>query len=78
MTSGLSYEFPWNDHPGLPTVEFANELGRRGLAFDPGDHWSYGYSADVVAAVIEVVTGKRFGDVAAHAAYTEYRYPRFF
>ena len=62
MTSGLTYEFPWNDHPGLPTVEFANELGRRGLAFDPGDHWQYGYSADVMGAVIEVASGRRFGD----------------
>ena len=62
MTSGLTYEFPWDDHPGLPTVEFANELGRRGLAFDPGDRWQYGYSADVMGAVIEVATGRRFGD----------------
>ncbi len=62
MTSGLTYEFPWDDHPGLPTVEFANELGRRGLAFEPGDHWEYGYSADVMGAVIEVATGRRFGD----------------
>ena len=62
MTSGLRYEFPWNDHPGLSTVDFANELGRRGLAFEPGDHWEYGYSADVMGAVIEVATGRRFGD----------------
>ena len=62
MTSGLTYEFPWDDHPGLPTVGFANELGRRGLVFDPGDHWQYGYSADVMGAVIEVATGRRFGD----------------
>ncbi len=62
MTSGLTYEFPWNDHPGLSTVAFANELGRRSLAFDPGDHWAYGYSADVMGAVIEVASGRRFGD----------------
>ena len=62
MTSGLTYEFPWNDHPGMPTVEFANELGRLGLAFDPGERWQYGYAADVMGAVIEVATGRRFGD----------------
>ena len=62
MTSGLTYEFPWDDQPDLPTIEFANELGRRGLAFEPGDHWEYGYSADVMGAVIEVATGRRFGD----------------
>ena len=60
MSSGLAYDFPWNDHPGLPTVEFA--LGRQGLAFDPGDHWQYGYSADVTGALVEVATGRRFGD----------------
>ena len=62
MTSGLTYEFPWNDHPGMPTVEFANELGRLGLAFDPGERWQYGWSADVMGALIEVATGRRFGD----------------
>lgn len=62
MTSGLTYDFPWDDHPGLSTVDFANELGRRGLAFDPGDHWNYGYSADVMGAVVEVATRCRFGD----------------
>lgn len=62
MTSGLTYDFPWNDNAGLPTVAFANELGRRGVAFQPGLQWNYGYSADVVGALIEVVTGQRFGD----------------
>ena len=63
MCSGLTYDFPWNgETDGLSTVEFANELGRRGLAFDPGDHWEYGYSADVMGAVIEVAAGMRFGD----------------
>ena len=62
MTSGLTYDFPWNEHPGLSTVAFANELGRQGLAFDPGDHWAYGYSADAMGALVEVATGRRFGD----------------
>lgn len=30
------------------------------LAFDPGSHWLYGYSHDVIGAFIEVVSGKRF------------------
>ena len=45
----------------LSTVEFANRLGGCRLAFKPGDRWAYGYSADVMGAVIEIAAGKRFG-----------------
>jgi CubicO group peptidase (beta-lactamase class C family) len=31
------------------------------LAFDPGTQWQYGYSHDVLGALIEVLSGKRFG-----------------
>ena len=47
---------------GIPTVEFMNRLGEQPLAFQPGTHWRYSTCADVLGAVIEVVTGKRFGD----------------
>ena len=47
---------------GIPTVEFMNSLGEQPLAFQPGTHWRYSTCADVLGAVIEVVTGKRFGD----------------
>lgn len=46
----------------LSTVAIANKLGECGLAFHPGDGWRYGTSADVLAAVIEVVSGIRFGE----------------
>ncbi len=46
---------------GIPTVAFINRLGQQPLAFHPGTHWRYGTSADVLGAIIEVVTGKRFG-----------------
>lgn len=32
------------------------------LAFHPGEDWRYGASADVLGAVIEVITGKRLGE----------------
>ncbi|MCR8630335.1 serine hydrolase domain-containing protein [Paenibacillus radicis (ex Xue et al. 2023)] len=32
------------------------------LAFDPGTHWKYGTSHDVLAALIEVLSGESFGD----------------
>ncbi len=48
---------------GYPvTVEFANAIGRCPLAFNPGEHWMYGFSADILGAVVEVASGRRFGD----------------
>ncbi len=47
---------------GMDTVTFCNRLGEQPLAFAPGSHWRYGTSADVLAAVVEVASGKRFGD----------------
>ena len=47
---------------GIPTVEFMNRLGGQPLAFQPGTHWRYSTCADVLGAVVEVVSGKRFGD----------------
>lgn len=32
------------------------------LAFEPGSHWKYGLSHDVLGAFIEVVSGKSFGE----------------
>ena len=46
----------------LTTIEIANRLGECPLAFHPGENWAYGTSADVLAAVIEVVAGVKFGD----------------
>ena len=47
---------------GIPTVEFMNRLGEQPLAFAPGTHWRYSTCADVLGAVVEVVSGKRFGE----------------
>lgn len=44
------------------TLGYANLIGQQPLAFQPGDRWMYGTSADVLGAVIEVVSGKKFGD----------------
>ncbi len=43
------------------TREFAARLAEGPLAFSPGSSWSYGTSADVLGAVIEVADGRRFG-----------------
>ncbi len=46
----------------MTTLEVANALGKCHLHFHPGEHWMYGTSADILGAVIEVVSGMRFGD----------------
>lgn len=46
----------------LSTVEIANRLGQIGVCFQPGDSWMYGTSADVLGALVEVVSGRKFGD----------------
>lgn len=48
------------EHP-VTTYEFANYLGTLPLAFVPDTSWRYGLSADVLGAVIEQVSGMRFG-----------------
>ncbi|MBM6699532.1 beta-lactamase family protein [Bifidobacterium pullorum subsp. saeculare] len=65
LTGALFDEVVSRLHGGNPigTVEFANRLGRLPLAFQPGSHFKYGTSADVLGAVIEVAAGRRLGDV---------------
>ena len=46
---------------GADTVTFCNRLGEQPLAFMPGTGWRYGSGADVLGAVIEAASGKRFG-----------------
>lgn len=46
----------------MTTRELAEQLAHCPLAFTPGSSWLYGTSADVLAAVIEVVSGQKFSD----------------
>jgi len=41
--------------------EFAKEIGSVPMAFEPGAHFYYGQSLDVIAAMIEAISGKTFG-----------------
>lgn len=49
----------------LGTVEIADRIGQLPLVFMPGESWQYGFSADVLGAVVEVVSGLRFGEFMA-------------
>ena len=50
----------YTDKP-MTTVELAKRLGGCSLDFQPGEGWRYGTSADVLGAVVEVASGRRFG-----------------
>ena len=70
MTSGMSYDVA--SEPIRRVVEQTNgeantrqvvaAMAEMPLLFEPGTHWSYALSHDVLAAVIEVVTGMTFGE----------------
>jgi len=46
---------------GYPTatIDYCNQIGQIPLAFQPGEAWLYGASADVLGAVIEIVSKKK-------------------
>ena len=71
-TSGLMYDFMGNDEltklwraadlwsgPGL--TNFTAKLGKLPLKHQPGDAFTYGVNQDVLGALIERVSGQRFG-----------------
>lgn len=45
----------------LSNVDMVNELGQVPLIYQPGDHWDYGKSADILAAIVEAASGMTFG-----------------
>ena len=47
---------------GPTTREVARLIASQPLDFEPGTNYRYGLSADVVGAIIEVVSGRAFGD----------------
>lgn len=51
----------FTDHQ-MTTRELADALAGCVLAYDPGRSWGYGTSADVLGAVVEVVSGMSFAD----------------
>lgn len=68
MTAGLTYDLyspSLNDvrkETGgrCPTVETIKYLAKEPLAFDPGDQFRYSLCHDVLAALVEIISGKRY------------------
>ena len=46
----------------ITTQEFARRISKIPLNFEPGTDYQYGYSADILGAVIEKVSGQKFSD----------------
>lgn len=62
IMADLYSEVETNLNHGKPTntIDFANLIGKQPLEFQPGQRWRYSASADVLGAVIEVISGKKF------------------
>ena len=69
MTAGLTYDTASENllrgiketNGAMPTREAMKYLACDPLIFEPGSSWNYSLCHDVLAAIVEVVTGKRFG-----------------
>lgn len=74
MTAGLTYN---TSSPAferarkatggqMNTLAVVKALADEPLAFEPGVHWCYSLCHDVLAAVVEVISGEKFGDYVRH------------
>lgn len=54
----------------ISTREYVDRIAEIPLAFQPGERWMYGLSADILGAVIEVVTGQRYGEFLRENLFT--------
>ena len=83
MTSGLTYNYNNSETERRMDVFFKeqkdnqfnlwesmNALSLIPLAFEPGFHWKYGISHDVLGALVEVLSGKSFGQFLSDEIFT--------
>lgn len=70
MSSGLDYEL---DRPSVrrvysategrcPTLDIVRALASDPLKFEPGEHYNYSLSHDVLGGIVELVSGMKLGD----------------
>ena len=69
MTAGFSYDINSPSlaayrkaNPACPTRGFIRALAGDPLHFDPGTRWNYSLCHDVLAALVEVLSGQTFAD----------------
>ena len=70
MTAGLTYNLESNGikrarkltNGKMDTITVARCIADDPLVFEPGTHWNYSLCHDVLAAVVEVISGQKFSD----------------
>lgn len=70
MTAGFSYDSGFKGlaecreetNGRCPTREIIKHLAKVPLLFEPGDRWEYSLCHDVLAALVEVISGEKFED----------------
>ena len=66
MTGGMTYNLKTDAVVQLPenasTLEVVRAMAKEPLRFEPGTHYQYSLCHDVLAAVVEVVSGMRFSE----------------
>lgn len=77
MTSGMTYAMPddvkeyarQKTNSLFNTVETVKCMAQMPLFFEPGDGWKYSFGHDVLAAVIEIVSGKKYRDYVKESIF---------
>ncbi len=54
----------------VSTLEYAKKMAKIPLMFQPGERWMYGFSADILGAVIEVASGKKYSKFLQDELFT--------
>lgn len=68
MTSGIDYGYEKTLEEiervsgRVETLDYVRGLAKKPLNFEPGTEWEYGLSHDILAGVIEVVSGMKFSE----------------
>ncbi len=68
MSAGLDYDLEApairaaRQAPGATTQSVVAAMAEKPLHFEPGTHWNYSLCHDVLAALVEAVSGERFAD----------------
>ena len=79
-TSGLGYPFDYDPvlnvsfdtvlSSGITIEQGVNELASKPLLFQPGQHWYYGFSGDVLGRLIEIWSGQSYDDFLRSRVFT--------
>lgn len=51
------------------TLDVVRAIAKEPLSFEPGTHWQYSLCHDVLAGLVEVVSGKRFGEYVTETIF---------